>query len=60
MDTQAKIAEAQSAQQYALKMLGEKMVQYANTNNRNDLNEMAFWHNQAWMLARELVELNSY
>jgi hypothetical protein len=60
MDIKAKIAEAQSAQQFALKMLGEKMVQYATTNNRDDLDNMTFWHNQAWMIAKELAELNSY
>lgn len=51
----AKLEETKSAQAYALRRLGEYMVQYAATNNRTELDNMTFWHNQAWMLSQEIA-----
>ncbi len=48
--------ETAEAQQYALRMLGEYMVRYAESSERIQLDNMKFWHDQAWKLSQELAK----
>lgn len=50
------MTESQVALNFALRMYGEAMVANAAAPNKDTYDNMCFWQNQAWMLAKELAE----
>lgn len=41
---------------YALRMYGQAMLDYAKDGNPDNFDNMAFWQNQAWHIAKEMTE----
>lgn len=41
---------------YALRMYGQAMLDYAKDGNHDNFDNMVFWQNQAWHIAKEMTE----